>query len=91
MKEVKINKINVIKNKLTNEYPYINVIVIKSNNKTYLELCYNPTKNTKNINKFNSLDGGIKDRIVRKTKNLLKQYKFDYLPHSIHKYIFSIR
>jgi hypothetical protein len=91
MKEVKTNKINVIKNKLTNEYPYINVIVIKSNNKTYLELCYNPTKNIQNINKFNSLDGGIKDRIVRKTKNLLKQYKLDYLPHSIHKYIFAIR
>ena len=70
----KIYLINKISNELKLEFPNISLKIkkkIKSN--IIFEIHYLPnTNNTNNINKFDIIDGGRKDRIIRKTRNLLK-------------------
>ncbi len=64
-----ITKIN---DKISSEFPNIKIVYIsKFNSKTKFEIFYNNTKNNKQINKFNILDGGTKDRIIRKIKYYL--------------------
>jgi hypothetical protein len=67
----KIDQIKKISVKLSNEYPGIKLLM-KSEIKIEIELFFNISKTNKKVNKFRMLDGGIKDRIIRKTKNLLK-------------------
>lgn len=86
----KIKKLNIIKLKLVNEYPFINLFIKKTVNTITIELYYNITKNTAK-NKFSILDGGIKDRIIRKTKNLIKQQKLNYSLNSNNKYLFIVK
>lgn len=85
----KIKKLNVIKKKLCEEFPYIDLIITQQKDKIKLELYYCSLKNS-TTNKFNMLDGGIKDRVIRKTKNLIKQYGLDYQISNYHKYIFFL-
>lgn len=70
----KIYLINKISDELKLEFPNISLKIkkkIKSN--IIFEIHYLPnTNNTNNINKFDIIDGGRKDRIIRKTRNLLK-------------------
>ena len=75
---VKINQIKIklekINYKLSNEFPntFVKIFISKDKNITY-EIFFNDNKK-KNINKFNILDGGTKDRIKRKTIKLLSYY-----------------
>jgi hypothetical protein len=71
----KIDQIKKISVKLSNEYPGIKLLIkflMQSEIKIEIEIFFNISKTNKKVNKFMMLDGGIKDRIIRKTKNLLK-------------------
>jgi len=79
----KINLINKISNELMTEFPNIS-LKIKKKDSSYIifEIYYLPnTTNTNNINKFDIIDGGRKDRIIRKTRNLLKLKNVVYKNH----------
>lgn len=72
----KVDIIKKISMTLSNEYPGIK-LSIKLNKKLEknlieFEIFYNISKKNNTENKFKILDGGIKDRIIRKTKNLIK-------------------
>ena len=73
----KINLINKISNELEIQFPNI---ILKINNifqsNIIFEIYYK--SNLSNVNKFNIIDGGKKDRIIRKTKNLLKSKNTTY-------------
>lgn len=85
----KIYLINKISDELKLEFPNISLKIkkkIKSN--IIFEIHYLPnTNNTNNINKFDIIDGGRKDRIIRKTRNLLK---FENIVYKNYKNIFVI-
>jgi hypothetical protein len=69
--KINLNKINV---KLSGEFP--NTKIIQSNIKSdYFEIYYNNSKTNKK-NNFKILDGGTKDRILRRVKILLKNQGF---------------
>lgn len=67
--------INEINKKLSLEFPNI-LLRIKNmfSSNIIIEIYYIPTKQSlyNNTNKFNIIDGGRKDRIIRKTKILFK-------------------
>jgi hypothetical protein len=76
----KIYLINKISNELKLEFPNISLEIkkkIKSN--IIFEIYFLTNKN--NINKFDIIDGGRKDRIIRKTRNLLKLSNILYKNH----------
>ena len=85
----KIYLINKISDELKLEFPNISLEIkkkIKSN--IIFGIHYLPnTNNTNNINKFDIIDGGRKDRIIRKTRNLLK---FENIVYKNYKNIFVI-
>lgn len=64
---INLNKINI---KLLGEFPYTKIILsdVKHNS---LEIYYNNSRTNKK-NNFYTLDGGTKDRIIRRVKILLK-------------------
>ena len=71
-----LKKISIIKElntKISQEFPNI-ILKIKKITKTNIifEIFYNITKSDNKINKFEIIDGGRKNRIIRKIKNLLK-------------------
>lgn len=76
----KIYLINKMSDKLKLEFPNIS-LKIKKKNSSYIifEIYYLP--NTNNTNKFDIIDGGRKDRIIRKTRNLLKSTNIVYKNH----------
>lgn len=75
----KIHLINKISDELTVEIPNI---ILKTNKKVssniIFEIYYNYKSKSSDVNKFYMIDGGRKDRIIRKTKNLLKSKKISY-------------
>lgn len=72
-----LKKINV---KLKKEFTFVKLKAQMTKNKIILEIFHNISKNkSSNLeNKFYMLDGGIRDRIIRKTKNLLKLNNFTF-------------
>lgn len=74
---------------MTTEFQNIGLEIkkkIKSN--IIFKIHYLTNKNTNNTNKFDIIDDGRKDRIIRKTKNLLKLSNIVYKNH---KNIFVIK
>lgn len=75
----KINLIKKISKKLFVEFPGITIKVNKITKKNVIfEIFHNTTKTDKKINKFNTIDGGRKNKIITKLKYLLKEYKTNY-------------
>lgn len=75
-----MNKINIdinkINKKLSSEFPNTKIIIIDVKiNK--LEIFYNKSRNN-NKNNFYQLDGGTKDRIIRRVKILLSNEGFSF-------------
>lgn len=66
--KINLNKINLI---LSKEFPKTKLILANTNF-SKLEIYYNSNNNSNN--NFNKLDGGTKDRIIRKIKILLLKY-----------------
>jgi len=79
-KKIFINKLN---DKLSKEFPEIQLKITKIL-KTYIifEIFYNTTKSDSETNKFNIIDGGRKNRIIRKLKSLLNLINIQF--HNIH-------
>lgn len=73
----KIYLINKISDELTVEFPNI---ILKTNKKVSSNIIFEIYYKSKSsdVNKFYMIDGGRKDRIIRKTKNLLKSKKISY-------------
>lgn len=69
----KIN-LNPINNKLSGEFPNTKIIMI-DNEIDSLEIYYNNSKTNKK-NNFYTLDGGTKDRIIRRIKLLFKNHGY---------------
>jgi len=85
-----INKINTINTKLSEEFPNLTLKYANSiNNKIKMCLFYNQNKISNITNNFEMLDGGIKDRIIRKTKYLLNNQKIIF-SNKKHNFILSI-
>lgn len=77
MMRKKIHLINKISDELTVEFPNI---ILKTNKKVssnIIFVIYYKSKSS-DVNKFYMIDGGRKDRIIRKTKNLLKSKNISY-------------
>ncbi len=69
---VKKNIINKLNAKLSNEFPEIRLKIIKIVKLNIIfEIFHNISKLNSEINKFNMIDGGKKNRIIRKLKFLL--------------------
>lgn len=68
--KINLNKINFI---LSSEFPNTKIIMV-DNKLNFFEIYYNNSKTNKK-NNFYSLDGGTKDRIIRRVKILLKNKK----------------
>lgn len=88
----KIYLIKKISDELKLEFPNISLKIKKKKSSYIIFVIYylpntNNTTNTNNINKFNIIDGGRKDRIIRKTRNLLK---LENIVYKNHKNIFVI-
>ena len=73
MNKININ-INKINTKLLSEFPNTKILIsdIRIN---CFEIYYNNSKNIKK-NNFNILDGGTKDRIIRRVKLLLSNKEY---------------
>lgn len=72
--------INELNNELSQEFPDIKLKIIKIIDKLYIifEIFHNTNKSNKNINKFEIIDGGRKNRIIRKLKSLINFRNISY-------------
>jgi hypothetical protein len=71
MNKININKIN---KKISSEFPNTKIIIC-DNRVGSFEIYYNNSKSIKK-NNFNILDGGTKDRIIRRVKLLLSNKEY---------------
>lgn len=81
--KIKINTLKKINIKLSNEFPDIELKIFKVNNYIQIEIFNSNTKE----NKFNIIDGGRKNRIIRKLKYLLKINDLEYSHKKNHFFI----
>lgn len=82
-----IKKINT---KLSEEYPNVILLYVgKADDKIKTSLFYNSNKISNISNNFEMLDGGMKERIIRKTKYLLSEHNIIFINEKNY-FIFSI-
>ena len=71
--------LNELNNELSQEFPDIKLKIRKIIDKVYIifEIFHNTNKSN-NINKFEIIDGGKKNRIIRKLKSLINFRNISY-------------